>query len=372
MGIQSRFANMVKLIGLILATTLLFGVCKASFNEDFCPEGSQLFLVDPNHEGTCPDVLPTVNTENEENEKKCEEDMNAALTKCGLCMEFGDTNMTKVESNPNYTPKQDVPCMETGERDISMNETTLDRYDWCAKLYQHNWYNGWQMVVGAERRINHLKHLNDQTSSVRVRHGCTLKLFKHVNYDWLLGSLTHDVSALPAYNDQVSSLTCTCSQQRLEFSGYWGDWGPKQFCQNGGYAIGFATKVEGRQGDGDDTAMNGLKLQCSGRDFITSAVQTWGSWNYAWNSCRSGYTGAKVAVERPQGGGDDTATNCVQLFCKGGGNWISTNNCRSWGTWRAPKYCGSGKKICAIQTRVERVLGKGDDTALNNINLYCC
>ena len=157
------------------------------------------------------------------------------------------------------------------------------------------------MVVGAERRINHLKHLNDQTSSVRVRHGCTLKLFKHVNYDWLLGSLTHDVSALPAYNDQVSSLTCTCSQQRLEFSGYWGDWGPKQFCQNGGYAIGFATKVEGRQGDGDDTAMNGLKLQCSGRDFITSAVQTWGSWNYAWNSCRSGYTGAKVAVERPQG-----------------------------------------------------------------------
>ena len=54
--------------------------------------------------------------------------MNAVLTKCGLCMEFGGTNMTKVESNPNYTPKQDVPCMETGERDISMNETTLDRY----------------------------------------------------------------------------------------------------------------------------------------------------------------------------------------------------------------------------------------------------
>ena len=54
--------------------------------------------------------------------------MSATLTKCGLCMEFGDNNMTKVESNPNYTQKQDVPCMETGERDITVNETTLDRY----------------------------------------------------------------------------------------------------------------------------------------------------------------------------------------------------------------------------------------------------
>ena len=64
---------MAKLIEFILTATLLFGVCKASFNEDFCPEGSQLFEVDPNQDGTCPDVLPTVNTENEENKNKCEE-----------------------------------------------------------------------------------------------------------------------------------------------------------------------------------------------------------------------------------------------------------------------------------------------------------
>ena len=64
---------MVKLIGLILTATLLFAVCKASFNEEFCPEGSTLFLVDPNQDGTCPDVLPSVKTENEEYKKKCEE-----------------------------------------------------------------------------------------------------------------------------------------------------------------------------------------------------------------------------------------------------------------------------------------------------------
>ena len=90
-------------------------------------------------------------------------------------------------------------------------------------------------------------------------------------------------------------------KHKLEFPGYYGDWGIQQFCQNGGYAVGFATKVEGAQGDGDDTAMNGLKLQCSGGDFIASALQVWGSWNNAWNSCVSGYTGAKVRVEGPQG-----------------------------------------------------------------------
>ena len=83
----------------------------------------------------------------------------------------------------------------------------------------------------------------------------------------------------------------------LEFPGYWGDWGNREFCQNDEYAVGFATKVEGDQGDEDDTAMNGLKLQCSNGDFITSAEQVWGSWNHTSNSCFSGYTGAKVRVE---------------------------------------------------------------------------
>ena len=64
---------MVKLIGLFLTTALLFGVCKASFDEDFCPHGSQLFLVDTNQDGTCPDVLPTVNTTAEENKNWCKE-----------------------------------------------------------------------------------------------------------------------------------------------------------------------------------------------------------------------------------------------------------------------------------------------------------
>ena len=85
----------------------------------------------------------------------------------------------------------------------------------------------------------------------------------------------------------------------MEFPGDWGDWGNHEFCRNGGYAVGFATKVEGAQGDGDDTAMNALALQCSGGGYITSAFGGWGSYDLAaWhNSCDSGYTGAKVQVE---------------------------------------------------------------------------
>ena len=55
-----------------------------------------------------------------------------------------------------------------------------------------------------------LTNENDQTSSVKVKSGCTLKLFKHHNDGVLLSSLTADLSFLGAYNDQVSSLSCTC------------------------------------------------------------------------------------------------------------------------------------------------------------------
>ena len=57
-----------------------------------------------------------------------------------------------------------------------------------------DWWSGW----------------NDEASSARVKPGCTLNLFRDYNNVELLGSLTADVSALSAYNDQVSSLSCTC------------------------------------------------------------------------------------------------------------------------------------------------------------------
>ena len=51
---------------------------------------------------------------------------------------------------------------------------------------------------------------NNEASSVRIHPGYTLKLFKEHNNVGLLDSLTADVWFLSAYNDQVSSLSCTC------------------------------------------------------------------------------------------------------------------------------------------------------------------
>jgi hypothetical protein len=51
---------------------------------------------------------------------------------------------------------------------------------------------------------------NNVVSSVRVYPGCTLKLFNDHNNVGLLDFFTADVSFLEDYNDQVSSLSCTC------------------------------------------------------------------------------------------------------------------------------------------------------------------
>ena len=51
---------------------------------------------------------------------------------------------------------------------------------------------------------------NNDVSSVRVHPGCTLKLFNEHNNVGLLDSLTANVTFTKAYNDQVSSLSCTC------------------------------------------------------------------------------------------------------------------------------------------------------------------
>ena len=64
-------------------------------------------------------------------------------------------------------------------------------------------------MVGETNQLDLIGNENDQASSVRVRPSCTLKLYKHSNNVGLLDSLTSDVSVL-SYNDQVSSVSCTC------------------------------------------------------------------------------------------------------------------------------------------------------------------
>jgi hypothetical protein len=44
--------------------------------------------------------------------------------------------------------------------------------------------------------------------------------------------------------------------------GYWGSWGAWATCPAGSYVCAAQVRIEGKQGGGDDTAMNGIRLKC--------------------------------------------------------------------------------------------------------------
>ncbi|XP_031432759.1 vitelline membrane outer layer protein 1-like [Clupea harengus] len=133
--------------------------------------------------------------------------------------------------------------------------------------------------------------------------------------------------------------------------------------------------VERRQGIGDDTALNGIRLLCRHienfalQQTISSFEGRWGSWT-PYQDCGSEYLQSfSLRVERPQGGGDDTAANNIEFRCTNGkllfGGGMSWGD---WGSWSG--QCSNG--ICGIMTKVEKPQGGVDDTALNNVQFRCC
>ena len=83
---------------------------------------------------------------------------------------------------------------------------------WCAKLYEHNDYNGWEQIVH-DTSYGTPSH-NDAVTSIKVqsRDKCTFKAYKHINKGDLLETLTSDNSLLND-NDDLSSFSCSCTRK---------------------------------------------------------------------------------------------------------------------------------------------------------------
>lgn len=163
----------------------------------------------------------------------------------------------------------------------------------------------------------------------------------------------------------------------------WGDWGPMVDCSSGSYVTGMRLKVEPDQGDGDDTALNGIELHCTSlarakhEGNITSLSGTWGNWGNIFQ-CPADFVaiGLQLRSEAKRGPyKDDTAANNVGMICsdlnRDEVDYIEGDG-TEWGIWTDIRFCPKKTAICGLQTQVEGNQGGRDDTTLNNIKVKCC
>lgn len=161
-------------------------------------------------------------------------------------------------------------------------------------------------------------------------------------------------------------------------NGFWGTWGSWMLCPAGEFVYGYRLKSEKNQDGGDDTGLNAVELKCKSphtmieKISISSSIGPYGSWSNS-QYCLgrdNPVTGFAILIEKPQGRGDDTAANDVDLYCRNG-EFISAKVSTRFGNWKPKALCPSGQAVAGIKTRVEQPQGGDDDTALNGVHLLC-
>ena len=146
----------------------------------------------------------------------------------------------------------------------------------------------------------------------------------------------------------------------------WGVWGGWAECKTGEYVVGMQLKTERPQGNGDDTALNAIRLLCAlpgSREYspIQSLEGPWGNFGRT-SYCpeNSTVSGFQLRSESEQGNGDDTAANNLRLICRydnGDRQVTIEGDGNDWGDWTESQRCLPGQNVCGFRTQVEASLG---------------
>ena len=144
----------------------------------------------------------------------------------------------------------------------------------------------------------------------------------------------------------------------------WGDWYEWATCKPGEFVVGFRLKTEQNQGEGDDTALNGIELQCAtigstrNDTVLVSKYLKFGEWGQYFR-CPVGsvLTGFQLRSERDQGDKDSTAANNFKGYCSSITSHELTHSMvgdgLAHGDWSERQNCPSGYGICGMRTQVQ-------------------
>jgi hypothetical protein len=167
--------------------------------------------------------------------------------------------------------------------------------------------------------------------------------------------------------------------------GAWGNWKPSySMCPTGQVICGLESRFESDQGvNADDTAMNGIKMRCCDNSDAEIEIYVeeglFGGWKGSFVSCPANTIPVGMSVRNDPtvaGNGDATALNGIRLRCQSIASPSSVTSVSVeeglWGNWGSNVQCPADSYVCGFNTQFLGNQGLGDDSALNGIAIRCC
>ena len=161
---------------------------------------------------------------------------------------------------------------------------------------------------------------------------------------------------------------------------YPGRWGELRECPFGEHVIGVQLRIQPDQGEGrDDTALNAIRLRCTGGKILKSRENPWGDWG-EWKliTAPDYFMGVQLRQEKQQTNWDNTKQNWDNTGATG--LRMMTNNMAQiypgegqWGDWSQWLWCPTQFKITGFKTKVAtpKSYQDFDNLSLTEVKFVC-